>query len=123
MELGGNAHLDFEDADLDLAADIVTGVKFSNAGQMCVARIEFRFGKSIETLLKSCFSCKSHKVGFDKYAEIETGPVIDERAFTRIKKLIDGAVADGATLLCGDRHQILKMDTLLHRRFLLMSQK
>jgi len=36
-------------------------------------------------------------------------PVIDERAFTRIKKLIDGAVADGATLLCGgDRPSNLK---------------
>ena len=38
MELGGNAPvLVFEDADLDLAADIVTGVKFSNAGQICVS--------------------------------------------------------------------------------------
>ena len=38
MELGGNAPvLIFEEADLDLAADIVAGVKFSNAGQICVA--------------------------------------------------------------------------------------
>lgn len=38
MELGGNAPvLVFEDADLELAADIVTGVKFSNAGQICVS--------------------------------------------------------------------------------------
>ena len=112
MELGGNAPvLIFEDADLDLAADIVTGVKFSNAGQICVApnRV-FVSEKVLKTFTKKVVSrAKARKVGFDKYAGIETGPVIDERAFTRIKKLIDGAVADGATLLCGgDRPSNLK---------------
>jgi succinate-semialdehyde dehydrogenase/glutarate-semialdehyde dehydrogenase len=104
MELGGNAPvLIFEDADLDLAADIVTGVKFSNAGQICVApnrvfvseKVVKTFTEKVVTRAKAC------KVGFDKFGEISTGPVIDKRAFDRIKKLIDEAVADGATLLIG----------------------
>ena len=41
------------------------------------------------------------KVGIDKTADINTGTVIDGRAWHRIKGLIDGAVADGATLLAG----------------------
>ena len=87
MELGGNAPvLIFEDADLDLAADIVTGVKFSNAGQICVAPNRVFVSEKVLKIFteKVVSRAKARKVGFDKYAEIETGPVIDERAFTRI---------------------------------------
>ena len=49
MELGGNAPvLVFDDADLDLAADIITGVKFSNAGQICVAPNRVFVSKSVK---------------------------------------------------------------------------
>ena len=52
---------------------------------------------------------KVTKVGFDKQADITTGPVIDDRAWNRIKGLIDDAIKDGATLLLGgDRPPHLK---------------
>ena len=112
MELGGNAPvLIFEDADLDLAADIVTGVKFSNAGQICVAPNRI----FVSDLVKKDFTdkvvsrAKAAKVGFDKNKEITTGPVIDKRAFENIKMLIDDAVTNGAKLLVGgDRPSYLK---------------
>ena len=112
MELGGNAPvLIFEDADLDLAADIVAGVKFSNAGQICVApnRV-FVAEKVVETFTEKVVSrARNCKVGFDKNTDISTGPVIDKRAFNRIKKLIDDAIDDGALLLIGgDRPSNLK---------------
>ena len=104
MELGGNAPvLVFADSDLDLAADIVTGVKFSNAGQICVApnRV-FVAGEVYDTFTEKVVArAKATEVGFDKAADITTGPVIDGRAWTRIKGLVDDAVANGATLLAG----------------------
>ena len=80
MELGGNAPvLVFEDADLDLAVDIVCGVKFSNAGQICVSPNRVFVQSSIlETFTKLVVDrAKSTKVGFDKTADIVTGPLID----------------------------------------------
>lgn len=104
MELGGNAPvLVFKDADLDLAADIVTGVKFSNAGQICVS--PNRVFVAVDVLdaftEKVVVRAEAAKVGFDKNSDIQTGPVIDGRAWTRLKGLIDDAVEDGAKLLAG----------------------
>ena len=104
MELGGNAPvLVFEDADLDLAADIVTGVKFSNAGQICVSPNRVFVAKAVLEAFtqKVVDRARAAKVGFDKHADITTGPVIDGRAWTRLKGLVDDAVAGGATLLAG----------------------
>ena len=104
MELGGNAPvLVFEDADLDLAADIVTGVKFSNAGQICVSPNRVFVAKAVLEAFtqKVVDRARAAKVGFDKHANITTGPVIDGSAWRRLKGLVDDAVAGGATLLAG----------------------
>lgn len=104
MELGGNAPvLVFRDADLDLAADIVTGVKFSNAGQICVSPNRVFVADEVLGAFteKVVARAEAAKVGFDKSADIQTGPVIDGRAWTRLKGLIDSAVATGANLLSG----------------------
>lgn len=104
MELGGNAPvLVFEDADLDLAADVVAGVKFSNAGQICVSPNRVFVAKAVlEAFTKKVVDrANAAKVGFDKDSDIQTGPVIDGRAWTRLKSLIDDAVEGGADLLAG----------------------
>lgn len=104
MELGGNAPvIVFEDADLDLTAEIVTGVKFSNAGQICVSPNRVFVAEAVreEFTDKVVAQARAAKVGFDKTADITTGPVIDARAWARIKDLIDDAIADGANLLVG----------------------
>ena len=104
MELGGNAPmLVFEDADLECAADVVCGIKFSNAGQICVAPNRVFVEKSVfdDFTRKVVERAKSAKVGFDKNDDIITGPVIDARAWKRVKGLIDDAIEQGATLLAG----------------------
>lgn len=104
MELGGNAPvLVLEDADLDLAADVVCGVKFSNAGQICVSPNRVFVANAVHDAFKEKVVARANaaQVGFDKAADITTGPVIDGRAWARIKKLIDTAVEGGATLLAG----------------------
>lgn len=121
MELGGNAPvLVFADADLDLAADIVCAVKFSNAGQICVApnRVFVEAPVLADFTAKVVDRARSAKVGFDKHADILTGPLIDGRALARVKGLIDGALADGAELLAGgDRPEGLPAE-LMAGRFL-----
>lgn len=104
MELGGNAPvLVFEDADLECAADVVCGVKFSNAGQICVAPNRVFVEKSVldNFTRKVVERAKAAKVGFDKNDDITTGPIIDARAWKRVKGLIDDAIEQGATLLAG----------------------
>lgn len=104
MELGGNAPvLVYKDADLDLAADIVTAVKFNNAGQICVTPNRVFVEEEVyETFRdKVVERALSTQVGFDKTADILTGPMIDGRAWNRVKGLIDGAIEDGAKVLTG----------------------
>ena len=112
MELGGNAPvLVFDDADLDLAADIVTGVKFSNAGQICVAPNRVFVAENVKEKFteKVVSRAKAALVGFDKNKDITTGPVIDKRACEKIKGLIKDAVMNGAKLLVGgNRPKYLK---------------
>lgn len=104
MELGGNAPvLVFEDADLENAADIICGIKFSNAGQICVAPNRVFVERSVLDVFtrKVVERARAAKVGFDKNDDIATGPLIDIRAWKRVKRLIDDAVKQGATLLTG----------------------
>ncbi len=104
MELGGNAPaLVFADADLDLAADIICALKFNNSGQICVTpnRVFVEASVADEFHRKVVDRANAVKVGWDRHAEIGMGPMIDARAWTRVKGLIDSAVADGATLLAG----------------------
>ncbi|MBT8152343.1 NAD-dependent succinate-semialdehyde dehydrogenase [Epibacterium ulvae] len=104
MELGGNAPvLVFPDADLDLAADIVCGVKFSNAGQVCVSPNRVFVHRDVHDAFteKAVARAESATVGWDKTANITTGPVIDGRAWSRLRCLIDDAALYGATILAG----------------------
>ncbi|WDR05216.1 aldehyde dehydrogenase family protein [Devosia rhodophyticola] len=104
MELGGNAPaLVFADADLDQAADTICAVKFGNAGQVCVtpnrvfvdATIADQFTKKVLERVNAI------KVGYDRSANIDMGPVMDEAAFKRIDALVADAKSKGATVLAG----------------------
>lgn len=104
MELGGNAPvLVFADADLDQAADVVCGVKFSNAGQICVAPNRVFVERSVleEFTAKVLARAESAQIGWVRNTDVTTGPLINEKAFIRIKGLVDSAVAEGAKLLAG----------------------
>ncbi|WP_424926808.1 NAD-dependent succinate-semialdehyde dehydrogenase [Amaricoccus tamworthensis] len=104
MELGGNAPvLVYRDADLDMAADIVTTVKFNNAGQICVTPNRVFVERDVydDFREKVVQRARDAKVGFDRDADTLTGPMIDGRAWTRVKGLIDDAVQKGARLLIG----------------------
>ncbi|MEV8467595.1 NAD-dependent succinate-semialdehyde dehydrogenase [Fluviibacterium sp. DFM31] len=104
MELGGNAPvLVYRDADLDLAADIVTTVKFNNAGQICVTPNRVFVERAVYDAFRDKVVARARavNVGFDREADILTGPMIDGRAWGRVKGMIDDAVARGAGVLAG----------------------
>ncbi|MBR9912752.1 MAG: aldehyde dehydrogenase family protein [Gammaproteobacteria bacterium] len=104
MELGGNAPvLVFADADLDLAADIVCGLKFSNSGQICVTPNRVFVEQSVAASFRDKVVARARavRVGFDKNADIGMGPVIDGGAWQRIDGLVKDAVENGAQLLAG----------------------
>jgi len=106
MELGGNAPvLVFADADLDLAADTITALKYSNSGQICVAPNRVFADASIRDDLAARIVTRAEaiKVGFGREDDIGMGPLIDSRSRSRITGLVDDAVAAGATLLTGNR--------------------
>ncbi|WP_417260709.1 NAD-dependent succinate-semialdehyde dehydrogenase [Celeribacter sp.] len=104
MELGGNAPvLVFPDADIDAAVDVVCGVKFSNAGQICVSpnRVFVHSDVLDDFTRKAVERAQSVKVGWGREEGAEMGPVIDGRAWTRLKCMIDEADLNGARVLTG----------------------
>lgn len=104
MELGGNAPvLVFADADLDLAADVITALKFGNSGQICVAPNRVYADADIrdELAQKIVDRARTVVVGFDRTAPIGMGPLIDRGARDRIEALVADAMAGGAELLVG----------------------
>lgn len=104
MELGGNAPvLVFDDADIDRAVGVVCGVKFANAGQICVSPNRVFVHRSVlgEFTEKAIEFAGNVKIGWDKQADIYTGPVINERAWKRIRRFVNDAIEKGATLHAG----------------------
>ncbi|WP_155759361.1 aldehyde dehydrogenase family protein, partial [Vibrio cyclitrophicus] len=86
MELGGNAPaIVFADADLNTAADVISGVKFSNAGQICVTPNRVFVDETIVAQFIDMLLIKASnvKVGFDKNADIDMGPLMDEASWIR----------------------------------------
>ena len=104
MELGGNDPLIvLEDADLDKAVSLATAGAYSNAGQACrgVKRILVVEGVADAFAENLTAASKKLKCGdpFDK--DTDVGTVIDEKAAVEIEEVVNGAVKDGAKILCG----------------------
>jgi succinate-semialdehyde dehydrogenase/glutarate-semialdehyde dehydrogenase len=92
-----------DDADIDLAADIVATLKTENAGQICVAPNRIFVHKNVHDnfveAVKSRFAQK--KVGFDREQHIDMGPVMDSGSWSRIDGLVKKAEQQGASIVVG----------------------
>ncbi len=104
LELGGNAPaIVMHDADVEEAARSLTGLKFTNAGQVCVSpnRV-FVHEKVYDRFL---FAVKKYaqriKLGSGREDRAQMGPVISNESMQRILKLIEEAVDAGARLIYG----------------------
>ena len=112
MELGGNApFIVFGDCDIDKAIEGLVAAKFRNAGQTCISAnrvfVQKNILKSFHTKLK--IRLGELKVG-DGFKGSDIGPLISEKAVTKVKKNINDAIKKGAKLyLGGNRHRTGKL--------------
>ncbi|SFS12171.1 succinate-semialdehyde dehydrogenase / glutarate-semialdehyde dehydrogenase, partial [Agrococcus baldri] len=106
MELGGNApFVVFEDADLDKAVEGALLAKFRNIGQACTAANRFIVHESVadEFAQRIGDAVKAMKVGRGTEDGVNIGPLVEDKAVDNAVRLVDAAVADGATLVAGGK--------------------
>jgi succinate-semialdehyde dehydrogenase/glutarate-semialdehyde dehydrogenase len=104
LELGGNApFIVFDDADLDAAVEGAMASKFRNAGQTCVCANRIYVQESVAAAFaeKLAAKTKSLKLGRGTEAGVTMGPLIDERAVTKMEEHVADVLAKGGKLLVG----------------------
>lgn len=106
LELGGKSPaLVTRDADLDVAARRLAWGKFMNAGQTCVAPDYVAVHQSVaDEFVEKLVEAVKAEYGATPDARKLTDDfarVIDDRAFARLKALIEDSVEAGATLAIG----------------------
>jgi len=102
MELGGNApFVVFEDADIDAAVEGAMASKFRNAGQTCVCANRFLVQAAVYDQFTAALAdaMASLKMGAGDQAGVTIGPLIDDRAASNVRSLIQDAVDQGATAI------------------------
>lgn len=105
MELGGNApFIVFEDADVDAAVEGAMAAKMRNIGEACTAANRLYVHESVAAEFGEKFAAKmkAMTVGNGMDEGVTVGPLITGKAVKNVQRLIDGAVAAGATKVCGD---------------------
>jgi succinate-semialdehyde dehydrogenase/glutarate-semialdehyde dehydrogenase len=104
LELGGNSpFIVFDDADIDAAVTGAIMSKFRSSGQTCVCanRIYVQEGVYDAFVNKFVEKVKAFKVG-NGFAEGTThGPLIHDRAVSKVDAHVQDAVKKGAKLLVG----------------------
>lgn len=104
MELGGNApFIVFDDADLDLAVDGAMAAKFRNIGQACTAANRFLVHADVAEEFAERLSERVRQlvVGPGSEPRVTVGPLINEAAVEKARRLVADAVERGARLFLG----------------------
>ena len=103
FELGGKSPLlVFEDADLDLAAELAVE-QYDNAGQVCLSGTRILVHESVAEAFAEKFRERASKLkqGDPRDETTDIGPQIHQVHFDRIKGFVDRAKAEGQTVLMG----------------------
>lgn len=106
MELGGNAPLVvFDDADLGVAVEGAMLAKMRNGGAACTAANRFFIHESIHDKFVDMFARRMSSLvlgnGLDTGTHV--GPLISRAQQDNVASLVEGAVAGGATVVCGGK--------------------
>src|SRR5271168_1244081 len=91
MELGGHAPaIVFGDADVDLAAKLLAGAKFRNAGQVCVSPTRFLIQEKVYDQFVDSFvgHAKALKVGDGMDSDTRMGPMANPRRIAAMEMFI-----------------------------------
>jgi succinate-semialdehyde dehydrogenase/glutarate-semialdehyde dehydrogenase len=104
MELGGHAPaIVFDDADVDVAAKILSANKYRNAGQVCVAPTRFLVHEKVYEPFVEKFveASKRLKVGDGLDKDTRMGPLANTRRVDAMEALVADAVKKGAQVRTG----------------------
>jgi succinate-semialdehyde dehydrogenase/glutarate-semialdehyde dehydrogenase len=104
MELGGNApFLVFADADLDAAIEGAMVAKMRNAGEACTAANRFYVQAPVveEFSRRLAERMSALTVGPGQDESTEVGPLVNEDTVSKVDRLVQGAVAEGAEVVAG----------------------
>lgn len=104
MELGGNApFVVFADADLDAAVEGAMKAKLRNMGEACTAANRFIVHESVAPDFSARLATAMGQlvVGCGAHPTTQIGPLIDARSRDEVHQLVEGARAEGATVVIG----------------------
>jgi benzaldehyde dehydrogenase (NAD) len=108
LELGGNnALVVLDDADVDAASSSGAWGSFLHQGQLCFSTgrhlVDERIaGEYLEALTGRA---EALKVGDPSLADVELGPIINQRQLDHFDEIVRDTVAAGATLRTGGAHE------------------
>ena len=104
LELGGNApFVVFDDADVDQAVDQLMANKFRGSGQTCVCANRLYVQQNIADTFTEKLAARvsAIKVGNGMDDDVTMGPLIDRKAFDKVKRHVDDAISLGAKRISG----------------------
>jgi (Z)-2-((N-methylformamido)methylene)-5-hydroxybutyrolactone dehydrogenase len=104
LELGGkSAQLVFPDADLEAAANGVVAGVFAAGGQTCMAGSRLIAHEDIHDELVELVAERARRIvlGNPLEAGTEMGPLANEAQFATVTGILEGALREGATAVCG----------------------
>jgi succinate-semialdehyde dehydrogenase/glutarate-semialdehyde dehydrogenase len=104
MELGGHSPaIVCDDADIDRAADMLSALKFTNAGQVCVSpnRLFVQEKAFDRFMARFIEATRKIKVGSGLEADVRMGPLAHERRVPAMAEFVEDATARGARIETG----------------------
>jgi len=112
LELGGKAPLIvLEDADLEEAVKAAAFGAFMNQGQICMSTERLIVVESVadEFCKRFAEKARSMPVGDPREGKTPLGAVVDRKTVDHVNRLIDDAIAKGASLLSGGKAESVLM--------------
>ncbi|GAA5004457.1 NADP-dependent succinic semialdehyde dehydrogenase [Streptomyces hyderabadensis] len=104
LELGGSdPFVVMPSADVERAAAVAVTARTQNAGQSCIAAKRFIVHTDVYDAFAERFAegMRALRVGDPMDEETEVGPLSSEQGLNDLVELVDDAVRDGASVLCG----------------------
>ncbi|BCF99827.1 aldehyde dehydrogenase [Paraburkholderia sp. PGU19] len=108
MDLGGNAPvIVMADCDLEDAVESCVSGSYWAAGQNCVGTQRILIQSSVYEAFRKRFVARTQalKVGNPALPDTDVGPMITAQSAARTKGVVDAAIGQGASLLCGNTHE------------------
>jgi acyl-CoA reductase-like NAD-dependent aldehyde dehydrogenase len=108
LELGGSDPvIILRDADVNYAVNAATFGRFMHQGQICMSSKRFIVEKPIadEFIEKFVNRASGLKVGDPREPDTVIGPLINQEQLDKLAAQVEDALARGAKLLCGGKHE------------------